>query len=264
MPIRTAAVVLAAALGVLAVLAAPSAAQVPQPPPGLPDDLDDLLDDGPTARFKVTVNGFQESQIDFVFNSALALPCALQATGTLSERWTFDRGKDVVLVFRKLGPGVVFVSRVGRQPGDTAFAAPGTVSRRATGAARQQFPDGSCRAFPLHAGDCGTEFPVRTNFSFGWSKGKLTVAQSSTENQRVNPARACGTTPVGNFDVITNQFPFLLKQRDALKPKQIFGSRRNFSLMLEPRFLEPIEPPGYIKLEETLTAMSHVTLTRKK
>jgi len=105
---------------------------------------------------------------------------------------------------------------------------------------------------------------VRTNFSFGWSKGKLTVTQASTENQRVNPALACGTTPVGNFDVITNQFPFLLKQRDALKPKQIFGSRRNFSLTLEPRFLEPIEPPGYIKLEETLTAMSHVTLTRKK
>ena len=65
-------------------------------------------------------------------------------------------------------------------------------------------------------------------------------------------------------DEITNQFPFLLKQRDALKSKKIFGSRRSFALLLEPRFLGSVEPPGYSKYEETLTAMSHVTLTRMK
>jgi len=262
MPIRITAVALAAALGLLV---APAAAQGPPVPPGLPDDLDDLLPDADTARFKVTINGSQLARIDFVFNSAPAAPCALQATGVLNERWEYERGKSVVLVFRKLGPGVVVLQRAGRGLGDAALAAPGIVTRNASGAARAAFPDGSCRSFPLATADCGVAFPKRTDLSFSYAKGKLVLVQSAKENQRVNPALGCGETPIGNFDELPTRFPFLFKQKGRLKVKDLFESKRNIRLMLESNFLEPVDKPaGYTKLEEQIFSTTHVTLKRLK
>lgn len=262
MPIRIMAVALAAVFGVLV---APAAAQGPPVPPGLPDDLDDLLPDADTARFKVTINGSQLARIDFVFNSAPAVPCALQATGALNERWEYERGKGVVFVFRKLGPGVVVLQRAGRGLGDAALAAPGTVTRNASGAARVGFPDGSCRSVPLATGDCGVAFPERTNLSFSYAKGKLVLEQSAKENQRVNPALGCGETSIGNFDELPTRFPFLYKQKERLKAKDLFESKKNIQLMLKSNFLEPADKPaGYTKLEEDIFSTTFVTLKRLK
>jgi len=262
MPIRILAVALAAALGFLV---APAAALIPPPPPGLPDDLDDLLPDADTARFKVTLNGSQLARIDFVFNSAPAAPCALQATGALNERWEYARGKSVVLIFRKLGPGVVLLQRAGRGLGDAAVAAPGTITRNASGAARVGFPDGSCRSTPLVTADCGVAFPKRANLSFSYAKGKLVLQQSSTENQRVNPALGCGNTPFGNFDELPIRFPFLFKQKARLKADDLFESKRNVRLLLQSNFLEPVDKPaGYTKLVEDIFSTTHVTLQRVK
>src|SRR5918994_2733904 len=260
MPIRIMAVALAAAF---ALLVAPAAGQIPSPPTGLPDDLDDLLPDLDTARFKVTVSGSQTSALDFVFNLDPAAPCGLQATGTLSEHWKFARGKDVAIIFHKVGPGAVLLQRAGRTPGDTALAAPGTVTRHATGVAHALFPDGSCPGVPLDTDACRVAFPVRTAFNLGWAKGKLTLMQSSMENGTANPALGCGDTSVGNFDELPVRFPFLSRQRDTLTMKDIFNSRRSFALDLQPRTLESGDPPpGYTTFNETLDGFTHVTLTR--
>ena len=262
MSIRITAVAVAALFGLLV---APVAAQVPPAPPGLPDDLDDLLPDADTARFKVTLTGSQLARIDFTFNSAPAAPCALQAKGALNERWEYARGKSVVLIFRRIGPGAVLLQRAGRGLGDAAVGAPGTVTRNASGAARVTFPDGSCRSFPLANADCGAAFPARANLSFSWAKGRLALVQSSTENQRVNPALGCGTTPIGNFDELPTRFPFLLKQRARLKVNHLFESQRNIRLALESNFLEPVDKPiGYTQLDELVNGTTHVTLKRVK
>ena len=262
MPIRIAAVALAAVFGLLA---APVAVQAQPPPPGLPDDLDDLLPDADTARFKVTLSGSQLARIDFVFNLEPALPCALQGTGVLNERWEYARGKSVVLVFRKVAPGVILLQRAGRGLGDAAVAAPGTITRNASGAARVGFPDGSCRSTPLATADCGVAFPKRANLSFSYVKGKLVLQQSSTENQRVNPALGCGNTPFGNFDELPVRFPFLFKQKERLKAGDLFDSKRNLRLRLQSNFLEPVDKPrGYTKLEEGIFSTTEVTLKRVK
>ena len=263
MPIRITAVALAAGLAMLLSPAAVArAAQLPPVPPGLPDDLDDLLPDADSARFKLTIGGSQLVRTDFVFNTFPAAACALQGTGFITERWEYQRGKDVTIIFRKVGRALL-LQRAGRALGDAAMAAPGTLTRNAGGAVRTLFPDGSCPSFPLDDGDCGEALAVRSNLSLSWSKGKLHLAQSTTENQKVNPAIECGTTPIGDFDVFTTKFPFLYKQHAALSKDDLFGTKRSLRLRLQDNFLPPADaPPAYTRLDEILSGISHMTLTR--
>jgi len=59
--------------------------------------------------------------------------CGQQADATLVEHWNYARGKAVVMEFSKIGPRAILLRRKGRPPGDAAFAAPGDLTRHATG-----------------------------------------------------------------------------------------------------------------------------------
>lgn len=88
--------------------------------------------------------------MNFAWDPAPAVDCSLEGGGSLIESWQFRRGKDVVMVFKKLGPGLAIMTRAGRGPGDTAFAAPGSVTRDATGSVQTRTAAaGVCTPFAL-------------------------------------------------------------------------------------------------------------------
>ena len=119
------------------------------------------------ARFKVTVSGNQTDRIAFS-RDAGSDGCSLKIDGTLRESWNYARGKGVVFEFRKLFGRVVF-GRAGR-PGDGSFAAPGNLTRQATGSYYYLAPGGSCTAVSLVTPTCGKRFRVRSDLSLGFSK----------------------------------------------------------------------------------------------
>ena len=59
--------------------------------------------------------------------------CSVSSEGTLSEHWEYARGKSVVMEFNRLPGGTVLLKRAGRSLGDSSFAAPGSVTRDASG-----------------------------------------------------------------------------------------------------------------------------------
>lgn len=260
--IRAAAVTVATA-AVMLLSTLPAAAQ-PSPSPPLPTLPDDLLPKGDVERFKVTIAGSQQASLNFAFDAAPGVDCSLEGGGTLTESWQYRRGKGVVVAFRKLGPGVVLLQRTGRAPGDTALAAPGTVTRDATGSVQTRTPL-TCNSFALHVPACGQQFPVRSDLNLGWSKGKLTLVPSSNSAQKLNPALACGMNEVWNFDVFSFRYANLNAQSGALPLRKVFKSKRNLKVELKDHFLQPADSPaGYTTLVEKLGGRSTVTLKRLK
>ena len=120
--------------------------------------------------------------------------------------------------------------------------------------------------FPARHRGLRRRVPGAADLSFSYAKGKLVLVQSAKENQRVNPALGCGETPIGNFDELPTRFPFLFKQKERLKVKDLFESKRNIRLMLKSNFLRrPVDKPaGYTKLKESIFSTTHVTLKRLK
>lgn len=221
-------------------VALPSAAQ---PPPPLPDDLDDLLPKSdPVERFKVTIQGSQQEHIDFTFDQAPGQPCGPRAAGSLDESWQYARGKSVVMSFRLVAGRHLLIQRAGRPLGDTAFAAPGAVTRDASGSFDSLGP-GGCVVFPLRTGDCGKELAVRSELRLGWSKGKLTLQHSGTATQRKNAAENCGLLQDVAFDFaqLSFTYPFLGKQRGKLSLDRIFSARKNFQVRLKHRSSGPLK-----------------------
>lgn len=249
------------ALAFLVLAAVPAGAQTPLPPlPTLPPGLPKAE----TARFAVTVRGYQSDLLRFDFDAVEGLDCSIEGRGELSEQWHFERGKGVVLTFTKLGPGAVVLQRAGRGLGDSAFAAPGDVERRANGSIDNRAPI-DCVSFPLATRACNQVRKVRPDLDLSWAKGKLELTSSSTENTQPNPLRGCGLAGGFDFDIFSYRFPGLLKQKGALPMKRIFDSKRNLKVELKPRFLESAEvPPGYNDLSETVSGSTTVTLRRLK
>lgn len=230
--------------------------------PGLPGNVEDLLPKAGVERFEVTVRGTQSAHLNFVYDTSPAIDCSLEGAGTLDEFWEYARGRGIVISFRKLGPGVVILQRAGRSLGDAALATSGSVTREATGSVQTRTPT-ICTSFPLSGPSCGQRFPVHSDLRLGWSKGKLTLEQSSTAARTKNPALACGMTEVWNFDQFTVPFPYLSDQRGALSISQIFDSKRNLKVELRDRFLESVSDfPGYTSLNERLGGSTTVTLKR--
>lgn len=189
---------------------------------------------------------------------------SLEGSGTLTETWQYRRGKGVAIAFRKLGPGVVLLQRAGRSPGDAALAAPGTVTRDASGSVQTRTPL-VCSSFALRGPACGQQFPVRSDLNLGWRKGKLTLEPSSNSPQKLNPALACGMNDVWNFDVFSFRYANLNAQRGSLPLRKIFKSRRNLKVTLKDHFLQPADAPaGYTTLIEKLGGRTTVTLKRLK
>lgn len=254
----------AAVAASLVLVALPAAAQTPPPMPTLPDELDDLLPKADTARFKVTIEGSQQADLDFDYDAAEGVDCSLQGRGRLGETWEYARGKDVVIVFKKLGPGLVLMQRSGRAPGDTAFAATGGVDRTAGGYVETRTPV-VCNSFALSGSQCGAVFPVRSDLRLGWAAGKLSLESGSTSLTKVNPALACGQIEVWNFDVFSFRYPALSTQKGALSMKRLFKSKRNLKVELTDRFIGSAElPAGYRSLQEDVVGSTTIRLKRLK
>lgn len=236
-------------------MAAPAAAQTPPQIPGLPK-----AKAGDVARFKVTVSGNQTDRIAFS-RDAGSDGCSLKIDGTLRESWNYARGKGVVFEFRKLFGRVVF-GRAGR-PGDGSFAAPGNLTRQATGSYYYLAPGPSCTAVSLLTPTCGKRFRVRSDLSLGFSKNQLILKSAGTAGQKKNPAGECGFPQDRqlNFDQLSAPFALLNKQVGALSKRSVFGKKPALRVKLKEKFLEPLGE-GYTRFDEKLQGTTTVTLRR--
>jgi len=247
--------VAASATIALVILVPAAAAQAPPDLPSIP-----TLPHTDVERFKMTIHGSQYSFFSFAVTLSPSGDCRFHSEGQISEDWEFARGKAVVMEFTKLPGGLVMLRRVGRPPGDAAFAAPGGVKRQASGF--YDFgpdPCGGIRNF----GDepaCNEEYKVNSDLRLLWLRGRLTLDRGATRLVE-NPAEACGEA-VGNIHLFTFPYPLVSKQRVNLSKRQIFGHKRGFRLVLKDRFLAPLREPIYEAVEEKLTGESVITLTR--
>jgi hypothetical protein len=169
------------------------------------------------------------------------------------------------MTFRNVGGRYVVLQREGRGLGDGAFAAPGTVTRDATGSVKSSQPPMGCLSTPLQTPDCTKVFAVRSDLAFGWSKGRLTLQRTSSAGQKKNPAENCGMTKLFNFTQFQYPYPTLDKQTVKLPVRTIFGSKRHLRLEMSDRFLgDPagLEPTGYTSFEEKGGGSTTVTLKR--
>ncbi len=207
------------ALLALALLSAVAAAQTP-PNVNIPN-----LPGTQVERFKMTLNGSQGSTFTFsvdVPNSG----CPVHSEGRLTENWEFQRGKGVVIEFRRIkGTRTVFLQRQGHPPGDVSFATPGTVIRTGTGFWDEMGP-APCRGrHEFVVQDCGRKIPAKADARFIWAEGKLTMEPTSKSILRLNPARACGSG-VDNIDGLSWEHPYLAKQKGKLSQAQVFGTKK--------------------------------------
>ena len=258
---RTATSLAVSTIATALLLAAPAAAQTPPPLPPIPG-LDDLP--GKVVRFQVTIRGSQLDDIAFNWNPAPGPGCILYAEGTLLEFWEFQRGKSVVMEFRKLG-GRVIVRRKGRPLGDTAFAAPGTVTRKAGGFFQAPAASG-CPTFPFDQAACSQALKARSDLRLEWSKGVLKLKESGPAAQNENPAESCGAlvAPATNFGGnLSFSYPLMNPQKGKLSRDWIFDSKQSRKLELNAKFLEdPDLPTGFTSFKEKMTGTTVVTLKR--
>jgi hypothetical protein len=244
----------AAAAVVLVAFASQAAAQAPEQP---------TLPDIPTtdvARFKMTIDGLQRGEFSHSWTPGNA--CNWHSEGTLVEQWEFQRGKAVVMEFSRLAPRVILLRRAGRPAGDSAFAAPGFVTREGTGFF-DMGPEGCGGMHSLVSPDCGKRFPVKSDLRLLWLSGKLRLERSGA-TFRANPAEDCGT-PDGalNFNGLTAPYPILNKQIGKLTAAQIFGKRRGLKVKLKAKFIEPLRDRSeWPNAHETLTGLTHLTFKR--
>lgn len=250
-------------VGACAVLALAllSAAAVAQTPPNIPT----RLPNSEVERFNVTLNGSQGST--FTFSVDIPNPsCPIHSEGRLTEDWKFERGKDVVVEFRRIkGTRTVFLQRRGHPPGDVSFATPGTVFRTATGFWNEMGP--GCRG--LHnfsVEDCDRKIRAKADARFIWAEGKLTMEPTSKSMERLNPARACGGG-ADNINGLSYEHPLLAKQKGKLTAAQVFGTKKQpkrkhivVALSAHPPML-PREGT-YMRETETIGGSSRLVLSR--
>ena len=138
--------------------------------------------------------------------------------------------------FSKIGPRAILLRRKGRPPGDAAFAAPGDLTRHATGYFDMGTFPGCGGWHSLIGPDCDQRYKVQSEMHLAWFNGKLDLEKGGHQLFD-NPAGHCGNVDgVLNFDELPAEYPALLKQRAALTAKQIFGNNRGFKLALKDRY----------------------------
>jgi hypothetical protein len=221
-----------AAAAAIAVVTLAPVAGAQSPPPNIPLPN---LPSAEVARFKMTIHGSQTSYFEYKWNPGDG--CGRNSEATLVEHWNYARGKAVVMEFSRLGRGVVLIRRQGRPPGDAAFAAPGDLTRHATGFF-DMGPLLGCGGWHSLVGpDCDKRYKVQSEMHLWWFKGKLELEKSG-HGLFDNPARNCGNVDgVLNFDELPSPYPALYKQRTKLSARQLFGKARGFKLTLKDRYL---------------------------
>jgi hypothetical protein len=247
-----------AALG-LALLSAVAAAQPTPPDIDIPD-----LPKTEVERFKVTLNGSQGSTFNFSVDMANPGGCSVHSEGRLTEDWKFERGRGVILKFRRIkGTRTVFLQRQGHPAGDVSFATPGTVIRTASGF-WDEFGGTGCRGRrDFSVTDCGKKLKAKADMFFIWTRsGKLTMEPTSKSVQRKNPARACGSG-ADNIDGLSWEYPFLNKQKGKLPASKVFGKRKHIVVQMKAgRLLTPHREGTYLREDETFGGSTRLVLTR--
>ena len=231
--------------------------------PGLPD-IGNGLPQGDVERFQVTVRGTQHAAFKYTWHPP-DLGCSVSSEGTLSEFWEYARGKSVVMEFNRLPGGIVLLKRAGRSLGDSSFAAPGSVTRDASGYYDYGVQPGCGGMFSLVGGDCGTTYKVNSNFNLLWSKGKLSLRRGS--KLKKTPVKDCGEVGGAlSFDGLVSPYPYLEKQRGALTARQIFHSKRNLKVVVKDKYLAQLreDAPGLVVVKDVLSGSTTITFKRLK
>jgi hypothetical protein len=221
--------------------------------PNVPDvDLPPLPKPDEKAHFALTVSGDQSASVKYTFEVP-SPDCPLKSEGEVSEGWHFERGKAVVIEFRRYGKNV-FISRRGREIGDLAFGTTGTLSRGSKGTVTD------CRG-TLPVGQspvCDKDFNVHRDFRISYQGGVIAVEASFNKGIPRNPAEACGI----DIDVLSPEFPTVIKTRAALPVKRVFGAKKGIKLKLKGSWPRPV-PPAYTRIDEYFGAAEvELTLTR--
>jgi hypothetical protein len=231
-------------------------------PPAIPNlpKLPTIKPDA-SARFSLTAIGNQSDKERFT-RVPEADGCTLQSEGTLDELWTYARGKGVTIEFEKIGHQI-YVQRVGRQLGDTAFATTGEVSRDATGFVYLKSGP-SCVSYPLPDPICGQSRKAPLDLAISYAGGKLKLKGSGPSQSKPNPMNLCGIFPAGgtSFNQLTHPFPFLAEQSAKLSAKQIFKSHKGFKLHAKTHFIEPADLNGYTTFSENMSGETDFTFKR--
>ena len=213
-------------------------------------------------RFRLTLNGSQGSSFTFVVD--LPEGCPTHAEGRVSESWRFERGRGVVLEFRRIrGTRTVFLQRKGHPAGDVSFATPGTVLREASGFWDEAGPPPCRGRHEFSVTDCDRRIPARADMFFIWTRsGKLTMEPTTKSIRRQNPARACGGG-ADNIDGLSWEYPFLAKQKGRLTPAQIFGRRKHLVVQMDAgRPIMPLREGAFITEQESFRGSARVVLSR--
>ena len=251
----------ASAVLALALFTAAAAGQAPPPIPTPHFNTE-------VERFKLTLNGSQGSTFNFSVDMANPGGCSVHSEGRLTEDWKFERGKGVVIEFRRIkGTRTVFLQRQGHPAGDVSFATPGTVIRTASGF-WDEFGATGCRGrHDFSVADCGKKLKAKADARFIWTRsGKLTMEPTSKSIRYKNPAAACGSG-ADNIDGLSHEHPFLEKQRGKLTASQIFGNgkrkRKHLVVELEAKdLLTPHREGMYLREDEVFGGSTRVVLSR--
>ena len=237
------------------------AAAAAQTPPAI--DLPDLPKTE-VERFKVTLNGSQGSTFNFSVDMANPGGCSVHSEGRLTEDWKFERGRGVVLQFKRIkGTRTVFLQRQGHPAGDVSLATPGTVIRTASGF-WDEFGATGCRGrHDFSVADCGEKLKAKADMRFIWARsGKLTMEPTAKSIQRKNPAQACGSG-VDNIDGLSWEYPYLSKQKGTLPASKIFGKRKHLVVEMEAgKLLTPHREGLYLREDEVFGGSARLVLSR--
>jgi hypothetical protein len=233
---------LVATAAATALLAVPTGTAAPHSPipgiPGLPH-IPSLPKPDQTAVFDVIVEG-QATDHNTSELSGQDAACLVTENGTVDEKDTYLRGKDVKLEFDRYGKQIIVKRNRGGQLGDTSLAVKVTVHRTAEGSISYvpTVPVVSCPPpsdFSKNA-DCGTSKPVPgAAMVLGWKGGRFSL-DVSRKTQTLKPVNRCGEDKQTG---ITNQLfyawprPATLSAVQVVPAKQIFDRRiRSFAVTM--------------------------------
>ncbi|HST69121.1 MAG TPA: hypothetical protein VLI94_05640 [Solirubrobacterales bacterium] len=229
--------------------------------PQVPDvdvDLPPLPKADETAKFKMTVHGQQGVSVAFKFEVP-SPDCTLVHKGEVTENWHYERGKKVVIEFRRYGDNV-FISRQGRQIGDLAFGTTGYLVRTASGSTED------CRGtFILNQSpDCGKKFNASRDFRLSYQNDTIAVeAAVGKGGIPRNPAEQCGN----DTDVLSPEYPTFIKAKAGLSAKRIFNAKKGIELKLRGRAIKPLAP-AYTTIDhysgESILELTLTRITPKK
>lgn len=226
--------------------AAPSVPHVPDVDVPLPD----LPKADETAKFKMTVHGQQDVGVNYTFEVA-SPDCSIVQRAEVNEDWHYFRGKKVVIEFRRYGDNV-FISRQGRRIGDLSFGTVGELTREASGTVED------CRGtFTINQSpDCGETFDVNRNFQLSYQNGIVAVEPRGRGSS--NPADQCGI----DSDVLSPEYPSVIKSKAALPAKRVFGAKKGLNLKLRGKSVQPFPPPYTTINHYSGESILELTLTR--